>query len=634
MVNFLKSADKDIMEKAIREYTRWAAHELPDDLREELETIKGDERAVYDRFCKDLTFGTSGLRGKMGAGSNMINSIVLKRATDGVCDYLLSKHERPRVVVSYDTRINSMEYAEIVAEELAENGVEVMIFAEPTPVPVLSFAIRELASDSGIMITASHNPREYNGYKVYDHFGNQIDDKKARLIEEYIEKRDYFGEDVKDRADKKIAGRGEGAGNRAKEPGRENRTRRACPAEIKILDSHIKNAYLKALKEQVLLWTDESQARKELSQLSVVYTPLNGSGRDYVMEVARALGISDFTMVEEQSFWDGNFPTCPYPNPEYDEVFDLAIEKYCGKDTDIIVATDPDSDRMGVMARWQGGFRRLTGNQVGVLMLDYICHCLSVAGAEARATAASALPGSTGRQLAGKIAYKSYVSSPMAEDVARYYGVEMKNVPTGFKNIAAEMERLKSSGHETDFLFGFEESLGYLYGNYTRDKDGVLAVQMICLMAACLKAKGKTLFDKMEELYVRHGYSKSLASSVHFESEMDRENIDMLMKSLFSGQLESLMGQALECDFSGADMSLFSGALPCGDKTIVRPSGTEMKVKIYVYAKSDSGEKAEEKAKRMLSESEAFVQDFCGGRNLAERRYALKIDTKAKKGIL
>jgi phosphoglucomutase len=338
--------------------------------------------------------------------------------------------------------------------------------------------------------------------------------------------------------------------------------------------------------------------------------------------------------VEEQSFWDGNFPTCPYPNPEYDEVFDLAIEKYCGKDTDIIVATDPDSDRMGVMARWQGGFRRLTGNQVGVLMLDYICHCLSVAGAEARATAASALPGSTGRQLAGKIAYKSYVSSPMAEDVARYYGVEMKNVPTGFKNIAAEMERLKSSGHETDFLFGFEESLGYLYGNYTRDKDGVLAVQMICLMAACLKAKGKTLFDKMEELYVRHGYSKSLASSVHFESEMDRENIDMLMKSLFSGQLESLMGQALECDFSGADMSLFSGALPCGDKIIVRPSGTEMKVKIYVYAKSDSGEKAEEKAKRMLSESEAFVQDFCGGRNLAERRYALKIDTKAKKGIL
>lgn len=226
----------------------------------------------------------------------MINSIVLKRATDGVIDYLRSKHLNPQVIISYDTRINSMEYAEGVAEELASNGISVKIFAEPTPVPVLSFAIRELKADCGIMITASHNPKEYNGYKVYDHCGNQIDDRKARAVEDYINKREYF----------------------------ENGTASAkaeIPAEIKILDDKVKNAYFKALRENILFWDEETKARKALSDLEVVYTPLNGTGRDYVMEVAKSLGIRKIKMVEEQSFWDGNFPTCPSPNPEYVKFF-------------------------------------------------------------------------------------------------------------------------------------------------------------------------------------------------------------------------------------------------------------------------------------------------------------------------
>ncbi len=567
------------------EYTRWAKQQLPDDLREELETIKDDEGAIYDRFCKDLAFGTSGLRGKMGVGSNMINSIVLRRATDGVSDYLLSRHERPKVVVSYDTRLNSMEYAEGVAGELADNGVDVLIFAEPTPVPVLSFAIRELSADGGIMITASHNPREYNGYKVYDHFGNQINDEKARIIEEYIEKRDYFGRSADPAADKMSGVAG-------------NEPSHVQPAEIKLLDNRVRNSYFKALRKQILLWADAKEAKKALSKLSLVYTPLNGSGRDYVMEVARSLGVGNFKMVEEQSFWDGNFPTCPYPNPENDEVFELALEKYSGVDTDIIVATDPDSDRMGVMARWQGGFKKLTGNQVGVLMLDYICSCLQ--GAQ------------QGGKLEGRIAYKSYVSSPMASEVAKYYGVEMRDVSTGFKNISAEMERLASEGRREAFLFGFEESLGYLYGDYTRDKDGVLAVQMICLMAACLKSQGKTLFDKMEELYERHGYSKSLTSSVNFESELDRKNIEGLMESLLKGRLSKIAGQTLSCDFSCEDKKMFRGSLTHGDKITVRPSGTEMKIKIYVYAKGDSERQAEEKARHLLKEMETFVYDFCG----------------------
>ena len=574
MFIFQKMADKNSMEKSLREYTRWAGQTLPQDLKKELKEIEKDPNAIYDRFCRDLTFGTSGLRGKMGVGPNMINSIVLKRATDGVIDYLRSKHLNPQVIISYDTRINSMEYAEGVAEELATNGISVKIFAEPTPVPVLSFAIRELKADCGIMITASHNPKEYNGYKVYDHCGNQIDDRKARAVEDYINKREYF----------------------------ENGTASAkaeIPAEIKILDDKVKNAYFKALRENILFWDEETKARKALSDLEVVYTPLNGTGRDYVMEVAKSLGIRKIKMVEEQSFWDGNFPTCPSPNPEYDQVFLLAKEKYCDEKTDIIVATDPDSDRMGVMARdnseeGKGLFKRLTGNQTGLLMLDYICYCHS--------------KGKGGRFLdENKTVYKSYVSSPLAEDIARSYGITIKNVPTGFKNIAAEIEKLKNQGRENDFLFGFEESQGYLYGNYTRDKDGALAVQMICLLAACLKEQGKTLFDQIEDIQKRYGYTKSLVTSVDFNSEMDRKNIDVLMEKLFDGKLQNLMGQEISHDFQHKENNMYRGILPEGHQVIIRPSGTEMKVKIYIYARGKTSQEAEEKTRLLADEIKAFI---------------------------
>lgn len=566
--NLKKITDKDIMEKARKEYTRWGQANLPEDLREELQNIKKNDIAVYDRFCKDLTFGTSGLRGKMGVGPNMINSVVLRRATDGVIDYLLSKHKAPMVVISYDTRINSMEYAEGVAEELAKGGVAVKIFAEPTPVPVLSFAIRELKADGGIMITASHNPKEYNGYKVYDHFGNQIDDRKARIIERHINEKEYFERSLQ---------------------------HAGASAEISILDDSIKNSYLKALKEHILFWTEEGEARKELSALEVVYTPLNGAGRDYVMEVVRSLGIRKTKLVEEQGLWDGRFPTCPSPNPEYDEAYKVAIDKYSSPSTDIIIATDPDSDRMGVMARCKGEFKRLTGNQTGLLMLDYICFChKKTEGKES---------------LKGKLAYKSYVSTPLAEELAEHYGILIKNVPTGFKNIAAEMERLREEGREGDFLFGFEESMGYLYGNYTRDKDGALAAQMICLMAACLKAQGKTLFDKLEEIYECHGYMKSRVSSMEFDSELKRKALDTLMEDLFAKRLKTLVGQKINHDLNHKDINMYRAVLPEGHQVIIRPSGTEMKVKIYVYAKGETGQAAEENVEAIMGEVKAFIKN-------------------------
>lgn len=556
------------MEKVIKEYTHWSQADLPEDLRAELEAIEKDENQIYDRFCKDLNFGTSGLRGKMGVGTNRINSIVLKRATHGVMDYLFSKKDKPVVIIGYDTRINSKEYAMDIAKEMAAGGVEAKIFFEPTPVPVLSFAIPRLKADGGIMVTASHNPKEYNGYKVYDECGNQIDEQKARIIEKYINKRDYFE-------------RSQGV----------NRD----PEKIFILGDEVKESYLKALKEHILLWGDEDEAKKALSALSVVYTPLNGVGRDYVMEVMRTLNIYRFKVVKEQSLWDGRFPTCQSPNPEYEESFELAIDKYCDDNTDIIISTDPDSDRMGVMARCNGNFKRLTGNQVGVLMLDYVCCC-------------GRHSGTIGPD---KIAYKSYVSSPFAEEIARHYGVQIQNVPVGFKNIAVQIEKLKSLGREKDFLFGFEESLGYLYGNYTRDKDGVLATQMICLMAACLKSKGRTLFDRLEELHKEHGYAISRTSSIEFNSEADRKKTDNLMEDLFAGKMESLMGQPLEHDLNYKDINMFKGTLRGGHQIIIRPSGTEMKIKIYAYAKGSSNKEAEMKVESLISEARNFVEDYC-----------------------
>lgn len=554
------------MDNSIKEYTMWKAQSLPHDLMAELEACENDMEQIHDRFCKDMTFGTSGLRGKMGVGSNRMNSVVIRRATMGIADYLLSKYEHPVVVIGYDTRINSKEYALGVAKELSERGVETRVFKEPTPVPVLSFAVRYLEAAGGIMITASHNPKEYNGYKVYDHYGNQIEDKKARLMEKYIEKHNYFEEkqEVKN-------------------------------APVVIMGEEVKEAYLKALKNQVLLWTDEAGAAQALANLSVVYTPLNGAGREYVTSAFDYLAVGQVTPVEEQWQWDGSFPTCPSPNPEYEKTFERALAYAEG--ADVIIATDPDCDRMGVMAMAEGKMKRLTGNQVGELMLDYICNCHR--------------NGIGGKSLGSqKVAYKSYVSSPVAEDIADYYGIQVKNVPTGFKNIAFEMEKLKEAGREEDFLFGFEESLGYLYGNYTRDKDGVLAAQMVCLIAAWLKSQGKTLFDRLEEIYQTLGYTESENLSMYYESEKDRYKMDNLMKDLFEGRLETLMGKKLKADLSHQGINMYKATLPGGHQVIVRPSGTELKIKTYFFAKGATRDEAQANLKMLTQELMDFVKKY------------------------
>lgn len=552
------------MEKARKQYSLWKKEILPEDLRKEAEAIYGNDEEIYDRFCRNMSFGTSGLRGKMGFGTNRMNIIVVRRATMGVADYLLSKHKKAKIVIGYDTRTDSKKFAEAAADILSSRGIDVEIFPEPTPVPVVSFAIRYMKADGGIMITASHNPKEYNGYKVYDHFGNQIDEIKARLIESYIEKRPYFEilNDIK-------------------------------AGVVSECQENVKEAYLEAVKKQFLPWSDdESEVKDALSRLNVVYTPLNGSGRDYAMTILKNLGVN-VVAVAEQMERDGNFPTCPKPNPENEATFETAL-KYAGDEIDIIIATDPDSDRMGVMARKEGKFSRLTGDHAGILMLEYVCRC------HANRIAGKNMQGQ-------KMVYKSFVSSPFAEDIARKYRVRLKNVPTGFKNIALEIELLKEAGREEDFLFAFEESLGYLYGNYTRDKDGVLAVQMICTIAAYLKTSDKTLYDRLEDLYEEYGYAESKAIAIEFHSEKDREKIVNIMESIFAGNLSELLGQPLTVDASHCCDDMFRAVLPGGHQVIIRPSGTELKLKIYAFAKGKTRDEALCNLEAMLDELQKFA---------------------------
>ncbi|MBR5516844.1 MAG: phospho-sugar mutase [Firmicutes bacterium] len=558
------------MENIIKQYTLWREAKLTEKLYQELEEISKDKDAIYERFCREISFGTSGLRGKMGVGTNRLNEIVVKRATLGVGDYLLTRAAKPLAVIGYDTRINSKEFAEEVAKDFAEMGIDSYLFDEPTPVPVVSFAIKHLGANCGIMITASHNPKEYNGYKVYDSKGNQIDDDKARLVESYINKRGYFEEEIQVPEAKGVITRGDGK---------------------------VKEAYLEALGQNIIYWTeDEAEVQTALKELDIVYTPLNGAGRDYAMRVFEALGVEKVKTVKEQWERDGNFPTCPYPNPENPAAFNKALA-YVDENTDIIIATDPDSDRMGVMARLDNEFVRLTGDQMGLLMMDYICDC------HAR--------GVNGKSLDGqKVVYKSFVSSSFAEDIAKYYGVELKNVPTGFKNIAREMEVLKQDGREDDFLFGFEESLGYLYGTYTRDKDGVLATQMTCLIAAKLKREGKSLYEKLDELHQKLGYVKSKGTAIEFTAEKDRETMVQIMEDLFNHKLTSIMGNDLDVDEEYIKLNMFKANMDGGHQVIIRPSGTELKVKIYVSAKGNSAKEADDVADKMIQELTAFGDSY------------------------
>ena len=527
-------------------YERWLAAELDDaDLKPELESVKGDDAAIQDRFAVALKFGTAGLRGVIGAGTNRMNIYVVRQATQGLANWVKTQGGSQTVAISYDSRIKSNLFAKTAAEVLAANGIKVRIYSALMPVPALSFATRYYNCNAGIMVTASHNPAKYNGYKAYGPDGCQMTDDAADIVYAEIQKTDILT----------------GAKLISFEDG-------MAQGLIEYVGDDCINALYAAIEARSI-----RPGICKTAGLKLVYSPLNGSGLVPVTHVLGDIGITDITIVPEQKDPDGNFPTCPYPNPEIFEALRLGLELAEKSGADLMLATDPDADRVGIAVKCKdGSYELLSGNEVGVLLLDYIC-----AGRIEQGTMPK-----------NPVMCKSIVSTPLADKVAEHYGVECRNVLTGFKWIGDQIAKLEADGEVDRFIFGFEESYGYLTGSYVRDKDAVNASLLICEMFAWYKSKGVSLLDRLEALYREYGYCLNTLHSYAFEGAAGFERMQGIMPRLRKG-LSSLGPRAvLRC----VDYAQGVGGLPRSDvlkfflsddcSVVVRPSGTEPKLKAYI----------------------------------------------------
>ena len=554
------------------EYNRWLQHTADNEaIHQELLAMQADQKLLEDAFYCDLAFGTAGLRGVMGAGTNRMNSYIVARASQGVANYLKQNHMQPAVVIGYDSRINSKSFAEITAEVFAGNGIKVYLWPELMPVPTVSFATRHLNAAAGIMITASHNPAQYNGYKVYGADGCQITTEAASSILAEINKLDIFA-DVQQEAFAAAMSR----------------------KQISYIDETVYNAFLAEVKQQSVLFGEQVK-----QDVAIVYTPLNGTGLKPVTQILEDTGYTNIKIVPEQRMPDGHFPTCPYPNPELPEAMRLGIEYARENNADLLLATDPDCDRVGVAVRdEQGEYRILTGNQIGILLLDYIC---------SQRSKHNKLPKAA-------VMIKTVVTTAMAEQVAASYGVRTINVLTGFKYIGEQIGLLEQQGLESNYIFGFEESCGYLSGAYVRDKDGVNAAFLICEMYSYYATQGVSLLQKLEELSRKHGYSINLSRSYEFKGSTGLETMQRIMNSLRGG-VQELAGKRV---LSALDYAKGIDGLPAENmlqfvledncSVIVRPSGTEPKLKTYIYVSAASEAQAMQFADKLISSSKALLK--------------------------
>ena len=543
-----------------RKYNEWRKNAVADkDLIEELEEMYADESKIEDAFYKDLTFGTGGLRGIIGAGTNRMNIYTVGKATQGYCDYLRDKYDGLiSVAISYDSRIKSSLFASVAAEIFAANGIKVYIYSELMPTPCLSFAVRQLGCKGGVMITASHNPAKYNGYKVYGSDGCQITDIAAGKIQAQIQKVNMFS-DIKSVSFEKALKSG--------------------LAEY-IGESVIRDYINAVLSESVSLPNELDK------NIKIVYTPLNGSGRKPVIRALEESGFTNIIEVLEQAEPDGNFPTCPYPNPENSEAMHLALENAKKFKADLVLATDPDCDRVGIAIRYNGDYVLLSGNEVGILLFDYIC------SSRIR----------NGKMPENPIAVKTIVTTSLAEKVADTYGVELINVLTGFKYIGEQIGLLEKKGEYQRYIFGFEESYGYLSGTYVRDKDGVNASVLIAEMVAFYRRQNLTLVDKLRLLYKQYGYSINSLFTYDFEGIQGKNRIENIMSFLRQGK-KQLPDDVLVIDYASGQKGLpKSNVIEYKSKNfsfIVRPSGTEPKLKIYISVTEKNIEAAKEITKNM-----------------------------------
>ncbi len=569
------------MSKEQAELRRWLEEVTDPELSAELLSIRNEEKEVHERFYRSLEFGTGGLRGELGAGTNRMNIYTVRQATQGFAAYLLTQDEKPSAAISYDSRHQSDVFARETARVLAANGIKVYLYPHLMPTPALSFAVLDRHCEGGVMVTASHNPARYNGYKAYAADGAQISGHVAAAVSEEIEKTDIF-------RDVKLADFEEALAD----------------GRIEYIGDALIERYYAAVMAQAL--------RPELGKaagLRLVYTPLNGAGLVPVMTVLKRMGHTDITVVPEQEQPNGDFPTCPYPNPEILEAMQLGLNLCEKLGADLLLATDPDSDRVGTAVLQNGTPRLISGNEMGALLLDYICRTRL----------------ELHKMPEHPVAVRSIVSTTMTDAIAAHYGVEMRQVLTGFKYIGEQIAHLEAEGHPERFIFGFEESYGYLAGGYVRDKDAVVASMLICEMAAWYKGRGKNLGEALDDLYAQYGYYFNKVDSYTFPGSDGMEKMAVLMETLRTELPIAIAGRPVtgHTDYeAGKRYEDGEGETPTGlpvsnvmefrlgkeGSLVARPSGTEPKLKFYYSLRAADRPTAE----KAYGEIKASVEDWLG----------------------
>lgn len=548
-----------------KEYERWKKTDMPDfDLTRELQLMDGKEEEIKEHFARALEFGTAGIRGTLGAGTNRMNIFVVRQTTEGLARYILEEGLEKKVAISYDSRLKGWTFAKEVSGVLAANGISVRLYDALMPVPALSFATRYYGCSAGIMLTASHNPAIYNGYKVYGSDGCQMTDEAADKVYAKIKNTDV------------LTGAKRMSFSEAVQQGL-----------IQFVEEGCKEAFYQAVLSQQV----HPGLCKEAG-LSLVYTPLNGTGLEPVTHIFKEMGITDVSIVPEQEYPNGYFTTCPYPNPEIFEAMEKGLDLAKEKNADLLLATDPDADRVGIAMRTEEGeYELVSGNEMGVLLLDYIA---------------------SGRKQEGTlpknpVAVKSIVSTPLADKVAADYGVELRHTLTGFKWIGEQIKFLEEKGEQERFIFGFEESYGYLSGTAVRDKDAVVASMLICEMAAYYRKNGSSIKQRLEEIYKKYGYYLNAVDSFSFPGLSGMDKMQKIMEDLRKNGPKEIAGISvkncvdyLDSEKTGlprANVLLYK--LENGESIIVRPSGTEPKIKAYFTTFGKSREEAKEEKKRL-----------------------------------
>lgn len=554
-------------------YQAWLDSEIiSDEIKNELKAIK-DEKEIEDRFYKDLEFGTGGLRGVIGAGSNRMNIYTVSQATQGFADYLNANFENPSVAIAYDSRNMSPEFAKAAALTLCANNIKVNLFESLRPTPMLSFAVRELKCDGGIVITASHNPKIYNGYKAYDQFGCQLTDKPAKEVIDYVAKVSDFSM-IKTISEEEALNKG----------------------LLKMIGEDVDKVYIEKVKSLAI---NTELVKEKAKDLKIIYTPIHGSGNVPVRRVLKELGYENVKVVKEQEAPNGEFPTAPYPNPEMPQVFELALKMAETEKPDIIFGTDPDCDRIGVVVNANGEYKVLTGNQTGLLLTDYVLNAKK----------------ETNTLPANGVIIKTIVTTEGARKIADYYGVECMDVLTGFKYIGEKIHEFEVNKDKT-YLFGFEESYGYLAGTFVRDKDAVIASMLIAEMTLYYKNKGMSLYEALIKLYERIGFFKEELISIELKGKEGQEKIASCIDGLRNSSLSEVDGVkvvtkydyklSLEENFVDGTKTeiklpksnVLKFILEDGSSFVVRPSGTEPKMKIYSAVRGTSLENAEKESAR------------------------------------